>query len=46
MTKFKIFKSIIKDIATNEITLNIILILCLIGLSVAIYKLLDLIFLF
>jgi hypothetical protein len=46
MEKFKIFKSIVKDIVTNEITLNIVLILCLIALGVLIYTMLDLIFLF
>ena len=42
----KTFKSIVKDIATNEITLNIYLLLCLTGLIVAIYNILDLIFIF
>jgi hypothetical protein len=43
---FKTFKSILKDIFTNEITLKIILMLCFTGIIVAIYNILDLIFIF
>lgn len=42
----KTFKSIVKDIATNEITLKTILLLCVVVLITAIYSLLDLIFIF
>ena len=44
--KINIFKSIIKDIATNEKTLKFILALCAAGLLIALYNVLDLIFIF
>lgn len=42
----KTFKTIIKDIVTNEITLKSILVLCYIIIAISIYNLLDLIFIF
>lgn len=42
----KTFKGIVKDIATNEITLKTILVLCFVTLVIAIYNILDLIFVF
>ena len=43
MKKSKLIKSILKDIIFNEITYNIILIMCLIVLGIAIYNIIDLI---
>lgn len=42
----KTFKSIVKDIATNEITLKTILVLCAACLIIALYNILNLIFIF
>lgn len=41
-----IFKSIIKDIFTNEITLKTIVILCYVSIAIIVYHLLDLTFIF
>lgn len=46
MKKLKIFKSILKDIFYNETALKTYLLICFIILGIAIYNILDLIFLF
>jgi hypothetical protein len=46
MKKYNIFKSIIKDIFTNGITLNIIILLGILIIALGVYNILDSIFVF